>query len=128
MGSVPYTTMTMARATAYAEDFDRALVDAQTRRNLDALALESEGRFAEAMAIYEQNIAEGFEGDWPYGRLVAYYERTEAFTDARRVLERGIEVFAASKRRTPLDRKAVLRAFKGRLKLVNKRIKAGAKG
>ena len=113
----------MARATAYAQDFDRDLVDLQTRRNLQALELEAEGRSDEAVALYEQNIADGFEGDWPYGRLVAHYERTGRLEEAQRVLERGIEVFTASTRRTPLDRRAVLKAFKGRLKLVKKRMR-----
>jgi tetratricopeptide (TPR) repeat protein len=117
----------MARKAAYAQDFDREQVDLQTRRNLEALALEGEGRTEEAIALYEQNIADGFEGDWPYGRLVAYYERQGRLDDAQRVLERGIEVFNESKRRTPLDRRSVLRAFKGRLKLVLKRVRDEAK-
>ena len=113
----------MARQAAFAEDFDRELVDLQTRRNLEGLALEGDGRIEEAVALYEQNIADGFEGDWPYGRLVAQYERTGRLNEARRVLERGIEVFNASKRRTPPDRRAVLREFKGRLKIIVKRIR-----
>jgi hypothetical protein len=113
----------MARKAAYAEDFDRELADQQTRRNLEGLALEADGRTDAAVALYEQNIADGFEGDWPYGRLVAHYERIGRLDEARRVLERAIEVFTGSKRRTPVDRRAVLRAFKGRLKLVLKRIR-----
>lgn len=120
---VSYTWLEMARKAAYAENFDRDLVDRQTRRNLEALALEGNGSIEAAITLYEQNIADGFEGDWPYGRLVAYYERLGRFLDAQRVLERGIEVFKTSKRRTPLDRRAVLRAFKGRLKIVIKRIR-----
>ncbi|HEX3243975.1 MAG TPA: hypothetical protein VHX16_01080 [Chloroflexota bacterium] len=112
----------MTRKAAYSEDFDRDLIDLQTRRNLDALALEGNGNIEAAVTLYEQNIADGFEGDWPYGRLVAYYERLGRLGDAQRVLQRGIDVFNASKRRTPVDRRAVLRAFKGRLKIVNKRI------
>ncbi|MFN0069937.1 MAG: hypothetical protein ACKVVP_00435 [Chloroflexota bacterium] len=113
----------MARGQAFAQEFDRELVDVQTRRNLDALALEGEGRAQEAVALYEQNIADGFEGDWPYGRLVAYYERIGELAQAQRVLERGIEVLSGSKRRTPRDRKEVIRAFKGRLTMVKKRIR-----
>ena len=117
----------MAGKAAYAEDFDRDLADRQTRRNLDALALEGDGRIDEAVELYEQNIADGFEGDWPYGRLVAHYERTGRLKEAERILMRGIQVFAESKRRTPADRRSVLRAFKGRLKLVQKRIRDEAK-
>jgi hypothetical protein len=117
----------MADKAAYAENFDREIVDRQTRRNLDALALENAGRMDEAVALYEQNIADGFEGDWPYGRLVAHYERVGRLEDAQRALERGIEVFTESRRRTPADRRAVVRAFKGRLKIIQKRIRDEAR-
>lgn len=103
------------------DGFDRELIARQTRRNLEGMELESVGRVEEAVTLYEQNIAEGFEGDWPYGRLVAHYERLGAHGEAERVLQRGIEVFLVSRRRTVADRRAVVRAFRGRLKLLRKR-------
>ncbi len=103
---------------------ERARLEEQTRRNLDGMGLEREGQIDRAVELYEQSIAEGFEGDWPYGRLVAYYERQQRWGDAERVLQRAIEVFKASKRRTPEDRRATLKAFRGRLRLVQK----GARG
>jgi hypothetical protein len=114
----------MPRATP-PDDIDRDLIDLQTQRNLQGLTLESEGRVDEAVVLYEQNIADGFEGDWPYGRLVAYYEKMQSLEDAQRVLERGIEVFTAARRRPAADRRAVLRAFKGRLRLVNRKLAGG---
>ncbi len=54
---------------------ERERLERLTARNLQGLELERAGRIAEAIELYEQNIAEGFEGDWPYGRLVAIYER-----------------------------------------------------
>lgn len=107
------------------DDVDRGRIDLQTQRNLQGLALEGEGRLEEAVVLYEQNIADGFEGDWPYGRLVAYYEKSNALEDARRVLERGIEVFSAARRRPAADRRVAIRAFKGRLKLVIKKLASG---
>ena len=95
-----------------------------TARNLEGLELERSGRTQEALALYEQNVQEGFEGDWPYGRLVAAYERTGELERAVAVLERAIEIFGESQRRTPADRRATLRAFKGRLRLVKKAIAA----
>jgi tetratricopeptide (TPR) repeat protein len=94
---------------------DRWLLEAQTARNLEGLEAEQAGRLDEAIVLYERNVREGFPGDWPYGRLVAIYERRQAFDDARRVLERAIEVLEASRRRTPRDRRAMVRAFKQRL-------------
>ena len=99
---------------------EREVLEAQTRRNLDGMELERAGRPDLARELYEQNVADGFEGDFPYGRLVAMYERAGRLDEARRVLERAIEVFRASKRRTPADRRATVQAFRGRLRLVQK--------
>ena len=95
---------------------DRWLLEAQTARNLEGLAAEQAGDIESAIALYERNAAEGFAGDLPYGRLVAIYERQGAFEDAERVLLRAIEVYEASTRRTPQDRRATIRVFKKRLK------------
>src|SRR4030081_3382645 len=100
---------------------DRWLLEAQTARNLEAMTAEHAGQVDEAIALYERNVAEGFPGDLPYGRLVAIYERRAAFDQAERVLRRAIAVFESSARRTPQDRRATLRVFKNRLAAVLKR-------
>jgi tetratricopeptide (TPR) repeat protein len=97
---------------------DRWLLEAQTARNLEGLAAEQAGQVDEAIALYERNVLEGFPGDLPYGRLVALYERRGALGEAERVLRRAIEVFSASGRRTPRDRRATIRVFKNRLALL----------
>ena len=99
---------------------DRGTLEQQTRRNLDAMELERNGQVDTAVELYEQNVAEGFEGDWPYGRLVAHYERTGQLDEAERVLVRAIEVFKGSKRRSGEERRATIQAFRGRLRLVKK--------
>jgi tetratricopeptide (TPR) repeat protein len=100
---------------------DRWLLEAQTARNLEAMAAEQAGQVEAAIALYERNVQEGFPGDLPYGRLVALYERRGAFDDAERVLRRAIDVFAQSTRRTPQDRRATMGVFKNRLKALQKR-------
>lgn len=105
------------------EETEREAMDRQTRRNLEGLEMERAGQIEQAVELYEQNVAEGFEGDWPYGRLVAHYEKLGAWDQAQRVLERGIEVFSQSRRRTAGDRRAVLRAFRGRLRSLQRRLK-----
>jgi tetratricopeptide (TPR) repeat protein len=97
---------------------DRWLLEAQTARNLEALQAEQSGEVERAIALYERNVAEGFAGDLPYGRLVMLYERRGSLEDAERVLRRAIEVFEASRRRTAADRRATIRVFKNRLKQV----------
>jgi tetratricopeptide (TPR) repeat protein len=100
---------------------ERWLLEAQTARNLEGLAAEQSGQLDEAVALYEINVAEGFPGDLPYGRLVAIYERRAAFDQAERVLRRAIAVFESSARRTPRDRRATVRVFKNRLAALLKR-------
>jgi hypothetical protein len=103
---------------------DRWLLEAQTARNLEAFEAEQQGRLAEAIALYERNVAEGFPGDLPYGRLVAIYERqgtSDALDAAERVLRRAIAVFQSSTRRTPRDRRATIRVFQRRLRLLEQR-------
>ena len=77
---------------------ERWLLEAQTARNLEAFEAEREGRLEEAIALYERNVAEGFPGDLPYGRLVRIYERQQDLAAAERVLRRAIEVIEASGR------------------------------
>jgi hypothetical protein len=102
------------------DDDERQLLEVQTRRNLDAIELEAAGRTEEALALYEQNVAEGFVGDWPYSRLVAVYERAREYDEALRVLARAIDVTKADRRRPAADRRSVLQALQGRLRVLKK--------
>lgn len=106
---------------------ERETLEEQTRRNLEGMRLEQSGQVDLALELYEQNLAEGFAGDWPYGRLVAYYEKHGRLDEARRVLERAIEVFKGTKRRTPEDRRAALQVFRGRLREVQKKARRAAR-
>ena len=108
-----------ARVTETLED--RWLREAQTARNLEGMAAEQSGDVEAAIALYERNVAERFEADLPYGRLVAIYERRGALDDAERVLLRAIEVLSSSTRRTAADRRATAQVFKNRLAALRKR-------
>ena len=109
-------------------DEERWLAEAQTARNVEGLRAEQEGRTEEAIALYERNAAEGFAGDWPYGRLVAIYEKRGELAEAERVLLRAIEVVSTSASRTAADRRALGRTFKLRLAAVRKRQKGARAG
>ncbi len=106
---------------------DRWLLEAQTARNLEAMLAEQSGELEAAIALYECNVGEGFAGDLPYGRLVAIYEKRGSLDDAERVLRRAIEVIEGSQRRTPQDRRATVRVFKNRLRMLLKRQAAAAR-
>ena len=99
---------------------DRWLLEEQTARNLAGMEAEREARLDDAVALYERNVAEGFPADWPYGRLVAIYERRGEYAEAARVLRRGIEVMQSSRKRTAQDRRTMVQTFKARLRMVEK--------
>jgi tetratricopeptide (TPR) repeat protein len=101
-------------------DDERLLLEAQTRRNLDGMEMEQAGQIEQALTLYEQNVAEGFTGDWPYSRLVSVYERRGAYDEAERVLRRAIEVTRADRRKPAPDRKTLLQGLQGRLRLLKK--------
>ena len=106
------------------DDEERVALEAQTRRNLDGMELEQAGQVAEAIELYEQNVADGFSGDWPYSRLVSIYERQSAYGEAERVLRRAIEVTRADRRKPAPDRRALLQGLQGRLRLLKKTAQA----
>jgi len=109
-------------------DEERQILETQTRRNLDAMEHEAAGRPDLALDLYEQNVAEGFPGDWPYSRLASAYERAGQYDDAARVLTRAIEVTRADRRRPASDRRAVVQGLQGRLRTLRKSIKASRAG
>jgi hypothetical protein len=106
------------------DDEERAALETQTRRNLDGMELELAGQTEQAVTLYEQNVAEGFSGDWPYSRLVSVYERQGAYDEAERVLRRAIEVTRADRRKPAGDRRALVQGLQGRLRLLKKTAQA----
>jgi hypothetical protein len=105
-------------------DEERALIEAQTRRNLDAMELEVGGQVDRAIELYELNVGEGFTGDWPYSRLVSIYERQGSYDHAERVLRRAIEVTRADRRKPAGDRRSLLQGLQGRLRVLKKTAQA----
>ena len=106
------------------DDAERLMLEAQTRRNLDGMEHEAAGRTDLALALYEQNVAEGFPGDWPYSRLVSVYERQGAYGEAERVLRRAIEVTRADRRKPAADRRTLIQGLQGRLRVLKKTAQA----
>jgi hypothetical protein len=100
----------------------RARREEQTARNLRGLDLEREGLVDAAMALYEQNLAEGFEGDWPYSRLVTVYSARGRWDEVVRVLERGLDVLRTSRVRSASDRRALKKVYETRLKDARRRL------
>jgi tetratricopeptide (TPR) repeat protein len=105
-------------------DEEREILEEQTRRNLDAMALEEAGRMDLAIELYEQNVEEGFIGDWPYSRLLMVYERQGDYAEAERILRRAIEVTRADRRRPAGDRRTVVEGLQGLLRVLKKTAQA----
>ena len=88
------------------------LFNRQVDRNLKGNALEKSGKIDKAIQLYEANIAEDFEGNFPYDRLAIIYKKRNWIDDEIRVLKRGIEVFSKLNR---MDVPSKLTKFKERL-------------
>lgn len=87
----------------------------QVDRNLNGKELEKEGDIEGAIALYEQNVAEGFAGNHPYDRLAIIYRKNKAYSEEIRVLERAIFVFENYASQDRPDVQPKLEAFKERL-------------
>ena len=95
--------------------------DECTKRNLKGIELEKKGKIKKAMALYEENIKRGFEGNHPYDRLAIIYHRLGRIDDEIRILRKAISVFEnISDIRS--DREPKLKKFKKRLEKLLKTV------
>jgi tetratricopeptide (TPR) repeat protein len=62
-------------------------------RNILGRVYEKLGDVETATKLYEQNVADEFEGDFPYDRLRIIYHKQNRFADEVRILEKAIKVF-----------------------------------
>lgn len=72
---------------------DKDLFNSQYKRNIKAQELYHNGDIDGAIKLLEENIAENFEGNFPYDLLISIYSRQKRITDVVRVLEKAIYVF-----------------------------------
>lgn len=56
-------------------------------RNMKGMALEKQGEEDKAIALYEANVADRFDGSHPYNRLRILYKTRGNYMDAIRVCE-----------------------------------------
>jgi hypothetical protein len=96
--------------------------DAQVQRNLLGKQFEKDGKVLDAMALYEENISEHFEGSFPYWRLAILYRKRKLPLEEVRILEKAISVFNSllSSNRTDIEQKLV--DFQERLKQAKDKI------
>jgi tetratricopeptide (TPR) repeat protein len=77
--------------TPYGRESDR-IFEKLFERNEKAIALERAGRIDDAIALYEANIADMFDGNHPYDRLRVLYSQRKQYAEALRVCQRFIEM------------------------------------
>ena len=65
----------------------RLLEDTMVDRNVNGIELEKKGEIGEAIALYEANISDRFDGSHPYNRLRIIYESLNDYANAIRVCE-----------------------------------------
>jgi hypothetical protein len=88
-------------------------------RNNRGRELESEGLIDDAIELYQANVREGCEGNWPYDRLAVIYRRRKDRASEIAVLERAVEVFEALANNSPRrDVETKLAKFRERLRKV----------
>lgn len=68
-------------------------------RNNEGSAYEKLGRTDEAIAIYEENISDGYPALHAFERLMILYRRRKDYENEVRVIRRAIEVFFAENQR-----------------------------
>jgi tetratricopeptide (TPR) repeat protein len=81
-------------------------------RNLRGIELEKAGEVDKAIELYEQNVAEGFDGNHPYDRLAIIYHKQKRYEDEERILLAAIDVFSKTDRQ---DAPGKLAKFQDRL-------------
>jgi len=90
-------------------------------RNLKGIKLEKEGKIDKAIKLYEKNIEEEFDGNYPYERLAIIYSKKGLLEDEIRVLEKAVWVFENIVYKDRSDRLPKLDKFKKRLEKANKK-------
>ena len=90
-------------------------------RNLKGAELEKEFKIDEAIELYEKNIKEEFDGNYPYERLAIIYSKKGLLEEEIRVLEKAVWVFENIVYKGRSDRLPKLDRFKKRLEKANRK-------
>ncbi|MBY6996506.1 DUF4236 domain-containing protein [Clostridium botulinum] len=69
--------------------------DKQVERNLKGKEFEKQKDIESAIALYELNVKDEFEGTHPYDRLAILYRKQKNYDDEIRIINKAIKVFSA---------------------------------
>lgn len=83
------------RVKAKRDEDNRRLQECADRNDLGR-ELEKSGQIDEAIAVYEENIADGYPAAYAFDRLLVLYRKAKAYKDEKRVIKRACAVFRKS--------------------------------
>ncbi|NFE02460.1 DUF4236 domain-containing protein [Clostridium botulinum] len=72
---------------------DNVQFDKQVKRNIKGKEFEKQKDIESAIALYELNVKDEFEGTHPYDRLAILYRKQKKYDDEIRIINKAIEVF-----------------------------------
>ncbi len=73
------------------------------KRNAIGEQKESEGKFEDAIRVYEANVDEGANTLFPYERLAILYKRKKDAINEQRIIKKAIKKLHERSSRKPLD-------------------------
>ncbi len=93
------------------------------KRNAIAEQKEREGKFDDAIRIYESNVEEEADTLFPYERLSILYRRKNDRKNEKRILQKGLQVLTERARQGRIDsnQEVMLREFYERLEKITGR-------
>ncbi|WP_429968168.1 hypothetical protein [Enterococcus sp. AZ046] len=97
----------------------RNLFEKSVENNLTGRELEKSGKIDEAIELYERNVSNRFEGNYPYDRLAIIYRKRRDYDNEIRVLRTAVEVFENNQSMRK-DISPKIDRFKKRLDAANK--------
>lgn len=87
----------------------------QAERNLKGVEFEKNGNLEKAIELYEENVAENFNGNHPYDRLATIYKNQNDLENEIRVLEKAIVIYEKITIEDRIEGMPKLFRFKNRL-------------
>ncbi|MDZ4699740.1 MAG: hypothetical protein SH809_08560 [Rhodothermales bacterium] len=90
------------------------------KRNAIAEQKENEGKFDDAIRIYENNVEEDADSLFPYERLAILYKRKSDRTNEKRILQKGLQLMRerAAQGRIDTNQEVMMREFNARLEKI----------
>ncbi|MEZ4702240.1 MAG: hypothetical protein R2834_18040 [Rhodothermales bacterium] len=93
------------------------------KRNAIAEQKESEGKFEDAIRIYESNVDEDADTMFPYERLAILYKRKNDRANEKRILQKGLQLLKMRSEQGRLDtnQESMIKEFEDRLEKITGR-------